>query len=162
MSGTVIRRQLRHREVGWGGSPRRNPERTNRIRIAGRRGGVTRHCTGAPDSHPDTHVGTSGRDREKDQRLTLGGLLGFRDEPCRGTSHTPRSNTGETAVVRRTYARWCGRRGAAKTPPTRLAGPVGRGERIRTSGPRLPKTVLYQAELLPGARGYSRLSVPWQ
>ncbi len=25
----------------------------------------------------------------------------------------------------------------------------GRGERIRTSGPRLPKTVLYQAELLP-------------
>jgi hypothetical protein len=26
---------------------------------------------------------------------------------------------------------------------------VGRGERIRTSGPRLPKTVLYQAELLP-------------
>ncbi len=34
-----------------------------------------------------------------------------------------------------------------------LAGPVGRGERIRTSGPRLPKTVLYQAELLPGARG---------
>jgi hypothetical protein len=26
---------------------------------------------------------------------------------------------------------------------------VGRGERIRTSGPCLPKTVLYQAELLP-------------
>ena len=25
----------------------------------------------------------------------------------------------------------------------------GRGERIRTSGPCLPKTVLYQAELLP-------------
>ena len=39
---------------------------------------------------------------------------------------------------------------------------IGRGERIRTSGPRLPKTVLYQAELLPGARGYSRLPVPWQ
>jgi hypothetical protein len=27
----------------------------------------------------------------------------------------------------------------------------GRGERIRTSGPCLPKTVLYQAELLPAA-----------
>ena len=27
----------------------------------------------------------------------------------------------------------------------------GRGERIRTSGPCLPKTVLYQAELLPEA-----------
>ena len=39
---------------------------------------------------------------------------------------------------------------------------IGRGERIRTSGPRLPKTVLYQAELLPGARGYSRLPLPWQ
>ena len=26
---------------------------------------------------------------------------------------------------------------------------IGRGERIRTSGPCLPKTVLYQAELLP-------------
>ena len=31
----------------------------------------------------------------------------------------------------------------------RMAGSVGRGERIRTSGPCLPKTVLYQAELLP-------------
>lgn len=29
---------------------------------------------------------------------------------------------------------------------------VGRGERIRTSGPCLPKTVLYQAELLPDAQ----------
>ncbi len=26
---------------------------------------------------------------------------------------------------------------------------IGRGERIRTSGPCLPKAVLYQAELLP-------------
>ncbi len=29
--------------------------------------------------------------------------------------------------------------------------PDGRGERIRTSGPLLPKQVLYQAELRPGA-----------
>src|SRR5690606_10366478 len=29
---------------------------------------------------------------------------------------------------------------------------TGRGERIRTSGPCLPKTVLYQAELLPDRR----------
>jgi hypothetical protein len=29
------------------------------------------------------------------------------------------------------------------------AAKIGRGERIRTSGPCLPKTVLYQAELLP-------------
>ncbi len=29
----------------------------------------------------------------------------------------------------------------------------GRGERIRTSGPCLPKTVLYQAELLPDRVG---------
>src|SRR4029079_14083349 len=33
-------------------------------------------------------------------------------------------------------------------PPTTY-GKAGRGERIRTSGPCLPKTVLYQAELLP-------------
>ncbi len=34
--------------------------------------------------------------------------------------------------------------------------PAGRGERIRTSGPHVPNVVLYQAELLPGARrGYS-------
>lgn len=30
-----------------------------------------------------------------------------------------------------------------------LSQEIGRGERIRTSGPCLPKTVLYQAELLP-------------
>ena len=30
---------------------------------------------------------------------------------------------------------------------------IGRGERIRTSGPCLPKTVLYQAELLPDRVG---------
>src|SRR5579859_2633206 len=30
-----------------------------------------------------------------------------------------------------------------------MAEKCGRGERIRTSGPCLPKTVLYQAELLP-------------
>jgi hypothetical protein len=33
----------------------------------------------------------------------------------------------------------------------------GRGERIRTSGPCLPKTVLYQAELLP-----DRCARPWR
>jgi DNA-binding transcriptional LysR family regulator len=32
-TGIVSRRQLRRREAGWGGSPRRNPERTNRNRI---------------------------------------------------------------------------------------------------------------------------------
>ncbi len=53
---------------------------------------------------------------------------------------------------------------------------TGRGERIRTSGPCLPKTVLYQAELLPdraardpwvtakagrsSSRGYRELQAP--
>ena len=32
----------------------------------------------------------------------------------------------------------------------------GRGERIRTSGPCLPKTVLYQAELLPDRNPHER------
>ena len=35
----------------------------------------------------------------------------------------------------------------------------GRGERIRTSGPCLPKTVLYQAELLPDRRRF-RWAIP--
>ena len=33
--------------------------------------------------------------------------------------------------------------------PMETMGSNGRGKRIRTSGPCLPKTVLYQAELLP-------------
>jgi hypothetical protein len=35
------------------------------------------------------------------------------------------------------------------TIPRMVETKAGRGERIRTSGPCLPKTVLYQAELLP-------------
>lgn len=33
MAGTVSQRQLRHREVGWGGSRRQSSELTNRHRI---------------------------------------------------------------------------------------------------------------------------------
>ena len=39
---------------------------------------------------------------------------------------------------------------------------IGRGERIRTSGPYVPNVVLYQAELLPGAAGYSDSPGPLQ
>ena len=50
--------------------------------------------------------------------------------------------------------------GAAAVPEDALlqAARIGRGERIRTSGPCLPKTVLYQAELLPdrNARPFRR------
>ncbi len=35
-------------------------------------------------------------------------------------------------------------------------GSFGRGERIRTSGPRVPNTVLYQAELLPDRIVFAR------
>ena len=38
-------------------------------------------------------------------------------------------------------------------------GLFGRGERIRTSGPCLPKTVLYQAELLPDRAKIYAISV---
>ena len=74
MTGTVSQRQGRHREVRSEGSPRQNPAPTNRNRIRGRRGGVTRLLTGTPDSHSDTRGGKSGGDRGKDQRLTLGDL----------------------------------------------------------------------------------------
>ena len=50
MTGTVSRRQPRHREAGWGGSPRRNPERANRNRIAGRCDGVSQPWMVKPDS----------------------------------------------------------------------------------------------------------------
>lgn len=42
---------------------------------------------------------------------------------------------------------------SSKGPKQERAGfsLIGRGERIRTSGPYVPNVVLYQAELLPGA-----------
>ena len=74
MTGTASQRQGRHREVRSEGSPRQNPAPTNRNRIRGRRGGVTRLLTGMPDSHSDTRGGKSCGDRGEDQRLTLGDL----------------------------------------------------------------------------------------
>jgi hypothetical protein len=38
---------------------------------------------------------------------------------------------------------------------------IGRGKRIRTSGPCLPKTVLYQAELFPDRCGFGA-NAEWQ
>jgi hypothetical protein len=74
MVGTASRRQLRRREAGWGGSRRLNSEPTDRNRISGRRGGVTRQWTGTPESHSDTQVGRSGGRRGQESQLTLGGL----------------------------------------------------------------------------------------
>ena len=44
-------------------------------------------------------------------------------------------------------------RGPVKQKGPAQKGPLLVGERIRTTGPCLPKTVLYQAELLPGGVG---------
>jgi hypothetical protein len=74
MTGTVSLGKGARREAGSEGSQRQNPDPTNRNRIEGRHGGVTRHWTGTPDSHPDTHGGKSGGDRGKEARLTLGDL----------------------------------------------------------------------------------------
>ena len=52
-TGIVSWRQLRRREAGWGGSPRRNPERTNRNRIEGRCDGVSQLWVARPDSRSD-------------------------------------------------------------------------------------------------------------
>lgn len=79
--GTAIRRQLRRREAGWGGSRRPSSELTNRNRIRGRRGGATRHGTGTPDRHPGTRAGKSGGARAKQQRLTLGDLPASPGDP---------------------------------------------------------------------------------
>ena len=74
VTGTVSRRQGHYREVMSEGSPRQNPEPTNRNQIEGQRGGVIRHWTEKPGSHSDTRAGKSGSDREKDEHLTLGDL----------------------------------------------------------------------------------------
>jgi len=81
VTGTASRRQLRRREAGWGGSRRRTLEPTNRNRIRGRCGGVTRQWTGTPDAHPDTRTGKSGGDQGKGQRLTLGDLPASPGDP---------------------------------------------------------------------------------
>lgn len=62
-----------------------------------------------------------------------------------------RPNRGRAGANAGWCHRLCTRRacGAAPCSPRK----VGRGERIRTSGPCLPKTVLYQAELLPDRTG---------
>jgi hypothetical protein len=88
--GTTSRRQLRRREAGWGGSRRRNLEPTNRNRIRGRRGGVTRHRTGTPEDHPDMRAGKSGGDQGKGSCLTLGGLPLSPGDPEQGVSDGPR------------------------------------------------------------------------
>ena len=79
--GTVSRRQGRCREAGSEGSRRQNPDSTNRNRIEGRRGRVTRQWTGMPDNHSDARVGKSGEGRGKESCLTLGDLQFCRDDP---------------------------------------------------------------------------------
>ena len=83
LAGTDSGRQLRRREAGWGGSRKQNSELTNRNRISGRCGGVTRQRTGIPESQTDTRTGKSGGDRVKDQRLTLGSSFGLGTIPSR-------------------------------------------------------------------------------
>ncbi len=103
LAGTASGRQLRRREAGWGGSRKQNSELTNRNRIEGRCGGVTRHWTGTPESQTDTRIGKSGGDRAKDQRLTLGDLFRFRDDPEQvhgNVPATPMEKSAEAVVVR--------------------------------------------------------------
>jgi hypothetical protein len=59
-TGRVSRRQGRRGDAGSEGSRRRTAVPTNRNRIAGWRGGVTRQWTGTPDSRSDARAGKSG------------------------------------------------------------------------------------------------------
>lgn len=100
--GTASRRQLRRREAGWEGSRRQSSELTNRNRIQGLSGGVTRQWTGTPESQADTRTGKSGSARAKDQRLTLGDLP---VSPAIGVGRrqrglTDRKKSAEVVVVR--------------------------------------------------------------
>ena len=74
MTGTARLGKGVRREAESEGSRCRNSDPTNRNRIQGRRGWVTRQWTGTPDSHSDAHAGKSGGARGKEARLTLGDL----------------------------------------------------------------------------------------
>ena len=69
--------------VRWNlkGAVAQNSDSTNRNRIQGLHGGVTRQWTGRPNRHPDTHAGKSGEARVKDASLNLGGLVRCPDDP---------------------------------------------------------------------------------
>jgi hypothetical protein len=81
VTGTASLGKGARREAGSEGSRRQNTDPTNRNRIEGRRGGVTRQWTGKPKSHPNTRAGKSGGARGKASRLTLGDLAACPDEP---------------------------------------------------------------------------------
>ena len=74
MAGIVRLGKGVRREAESEGSRCQNADLTNRNRIEGYHGGVTRPWTGEPDSHPDTRGSRSGRDRRRETQLTLGGL----------------------------------------------------------------------------------------
>ena len=135
---------------------RQTSELTNRNRIQGRCGGVTRRRTGKPKSHTDTASGKSGSDRGKDQCLTLGDLSAFpvrrsrglatasdgKGEVSRGHSspgnrakgriRQPRSSLDHSMGVKRQQG-GVGPRGASVRSPEGLAAPRRqRGRRNRT------------------------------
>jgi hypothetical protein len=100
MAGTVSRWQLRRSDAGWGGSRRQSSALTNRNRIRGRCGGVTRQRTGRPNSQSDMRTGKSGGDRAKDQCLTLGDLRVSPDDRSRvsGTAAPGSSARGHAST----------------------------------------------------------------
>jgi len=78
-----------------------NADLTNRNRIRGLHGGVTRHWTGRPDGHSDTHEGKPGKTRGKESRLTLGGLVrcpGDPDYRCGNTAGKTREKSAEAVA----------------------------------------------------------------
>ena len=162
MTGTVSRRQLRHREVGWGGSPRRNPERTNRNRISGRCDGVSQQWMVMPGSRSEIAwvnlAATGGKISVLPREVSVG--LGTspsrlaatpsdaQGEVSRGLECRPgrsmkgrilgarsgprRDSTSAERQQSTAYQMEAMRHGATGEGGT---GPAGRGARIRTSIP---------------------------
>jgi hypothetical protein len=97
----------KRRSDGWRGSRRQNSELTNRHRIPGRCGGVTRQRTGTPKGRSDTRTGKSGSHRGKDQCLTLGGPTVSPDDWSRGGQRFPMDDekSAEAVAVRATGRR---------------------------------------------------------
>lgn len=81
MTGTARLGKGARREAGSEGSRCQNSDSTNRNRIQGRPGGVTRQWTGTPESHPDTRAGRSGEARGTEPQLTPGDLRPRPGEP---------------------------------------------------------------------------------
>jgi hypothetical protein len=119
MAPTTSQRQLLRREAGWGGSPRRTRDSTNRNRIEGGAARASRPSTAKPDviKGPQRRCGGCAR---KVAGLIRGGLRGRREMPGRHDRRVVATGRAE----RRGRA---AEKSAEAVVPAGIAGVAGKG-----------------------------------